>query len=175
MRVVPIDLTELPPNLRAAHEYWLTLKGDRIAPTWQEFELLEIPPAALPTTMVIDIADPLENSRFRFWGSKMTDIHGVEMTGKCPYDLTPPELSKQLYEDHSLVVNEVREIAHNYSFEASAGYIHSHSVIRLPVSNDGAHVTQIVVVVDYSPEALEMITRNRGKMVRIISAPDSNG
>jgi len=43
----------------------------------------------------------------------------------------------------------------------SGGYVHSHSLIRLPLSDDGDTVTQILIVIDYLPKALSLIHDDR--------------
>lgn len=39
--------------------------------------------------------------------------------------------------------------------------MHSHSLIRLPLSDDGDTVTQILIVIDYLPKALSLIHDDR--------------
>ena len=41
--------------------------------------------------------------------------------------------------------------------------MHSHSLVRLPLSDDGENVTQILIVIDYSPKALSLIHDDREK------------
>jgi hypothetical protein len=163
MRVAKVDIKDLPSGLRAAHAYWESLKNKNVGPAWKEFELIELPAKLLPTTMVIDIHEPLEYSLFRYWGSMLTEIHGVEMTSKCPYDLGSPQFGRQLLADHREIVEKKVPMAWHYSFLTVGGYVHSHSMVRLPLSNDGKNVHYIVVVVDYSPEALQLMKLGREK------------
>lgn len=156
-----IKIEGLPSGLMAAHEYWVSLKGDRVAPSWKDFELLGLPLHLVPTTLVIDIKDPVSDSIYRFWGSKMTEIHGADMTKGSPYNLQPEGFGQQVYKDHCVVIEKKIPTAGHYSFFAHGGYIHSHSLLRLPLSDDGDRITQLVVVIDYSPEALELIKADR--------------
>lgn len=162
MHSTKLEIEDLPSGLKAVHGYWLTLKGDRMAPSWKDVDLFELPLHLVPTTLVIDIRTPIIKSVFRFWGSKMTAVHGVDMTAKTPYGLKPKELGLQLREDHLEIVEKKCATAGYYSFFASGGYVHSHSLVRLPLSDDGENVTQILVVIDYSPEALALIRDDRG-------------
>ena len=90
---VNIALDELSGDLADALAYWRSLGGDDCVCTWQMFDLMKIPSRVIPTTMVIDIFDDIENNVFRYWGSGMTRIHGKDMTGKSPYQVPPLEFS----------------------------------------------------------------------------------
>jgi len=169
MRIVNVGIDDLSSSLKTVHAYWDVLRNGRIAPSWSEFDLIKLPLDLLPTTMVVDIREPLENSIFRFWGSKLTEIHGEDMTSRHPYDLTPPAFGKQLLADHRQVIEARIPMGWHYSFLAAGGYMHSHGLIRLPLSNDNEHINHIVVVVDYSREALELIRLGREKHQQTVS------
>ncbi len=173
MRIVNIGIGDLSSGLKSVHDYWNGLRNGRMAPTWAEFELVRIPSSLLPTTLVIDIHEPLEKSVFRYWGSKMTEIHGEDMTSKHPHDLSPPGFGDQVLADHRKIVEKKIPMAWHYSFLAAGGYMHSHSVIRLPLSADGTNVTHIVVAIDYSREALDLIRQGREKYAEAVgTAPE---
>ena len=57
------------------------------------------------------------------------------------------------------------------SFLAAGGYMHSHSLIRLPLSNDGKNVHHIIVVVDYSDEAKQLMKLGREKFDEVVTQP----
>jgi len=145
------------------YEYWIALKGDRMMPTWKDVDLCDLPLHLISTTLVIDIGTPIAESIYRFWGSKMTTIHGRDMTADCPYNIEPKDMGQQLYEDHCAIAEKKSATAGHYSFFASGGYVHSHSLVRLPLSDDGENVTQILIVIDYSPKALSLIHDDREK------------
>ena len=169
MRLATVDIRDLPSGLRSVHEYWDKLRGTAFAPPWSAIELMHFPAPLLPTTMVVDVHTPLEKSIFRYWGSRLTEIHGMEMTSRHPYDLTPPEFGRQLLVDHREIVEKKIPLAWHYSFLAAGGYVHSHSLIRLPLSDDGEAVNHIVVVVDYSAEALALMKLGREKFAEAVS------
>jgi len=168
MRVATVDIKELPSALRSVHEYWNRLRGKRFAPSWSETELVLFPAPLLPTTMIVDVHEPLEKSVFRYWGSRLTEIHGMEMTSRHPYDLMPPEFGRQLLADHRAIVEKKVPLAWHYSFLAAGGFVHSHSLVRLPLSDNGKDVNHIIVVVDYSTEALELMKRSREKFAEVV-------
>jgi hypothetical protein len=100
----------------------------------------------------------------------MTEIHGEDMTSRHPHDLSPPGFGDQVLADHRKVVEQKTPLAWHYSFLAAGGYMHSHSLVRLPLSNDGETVTQIVVAIDYSREALDLIREGREKYAEAVGA-----
>lgn len=171
MRIAHVDLKDLPSGLKAVHEYWEGLRNQQFAPPWSAIDLVRFPANLLPTTMVVDIHNPVENSIFRYWGSKLSEIHGCDMTSLSPYTLTPVEFGQQLLEDHKEIIEKKIPMAWHYSFLAAGGYIHSHSLLRLPLSNDGKNVHQIIVVVDYSEEAKRLIKLGREKFDEVITQP----
>ncbi len=168
MRVAKVGVDELPSGLKCVHDYWNALRGERLAPSWPEIDLVKLPPELLPTAMVMDVHDPLEESIFRYWGSKLTEIHGADMTSRHPYDLSPPEFGRQVLEDHRAVIEKRAAMGWHYSFLAAGGYMHSHSVVRLPLSMDNETVSHIIVVVDYSREALDLIRKTKQSFAEAI-------
>ncbi|MCK5777448.1 MAG: hypothetical protein KAH11_01580 [Rhodospirillales bacterium] len=83
------------------------------------------------------------------------------MTNKCPYSLRPQDLADQLLTDHTKVVNSKKPLCGHYIFETFDHYKLTHSMIRLPLSNDGMTVTNIVIATDYSQTSLQMINKFR--------------
>ncbi len=166
-----VKLCDLPSDLAGIMAYWTELCAGRDAPVWRDVDLLQIPPRLLPMTMVIDILQPLEKSVFRFWGSELTRIHGVEMTGKHPYDLKPPAFGQRLLIDHQAIVDDKCASARHYSFMTTHGYVHSHTALRVPIMNDGENVSQVIVVIDFSPEALSRIRNTGDTYDKLYSGP----
>jgi len=153
MKQSDLSVDNLPVGLHNVLVYWQGLGGEDPGCSWNSFDLLSIPAYLLPTTMVIDVFPDMDQNRYRFWGSRMTAIHGRDMTGLSPYAIHPPELSQALRRRHEKTMHEGKPSADIFQFEQSSGIIHRHFSLRLPLSNDGQAVHQIVVVVDLSAEA----------------------
>ncbi len=150
-----VNLEELTPALHATYSYWQSLFDIGIGPPWRAFNLAKLPSSVIPTTMVVDVHEPMTDNRYRFWGSGLTGIHGREMTGKCPYDLQPKEFGEHLFIGHKKFIEKAAPEAVLYEIFGVQGYKHSHMVLRAPLSNDGKNVTQMLICADYSEEALE--------------------
>ncbi|HCS68832.1 MAG TPA: hypothetical protein DIW51_02555 [Rhodospirillaceae bacterium] len=136
--------------LRDVLEYWRGLGGETLACSWAQFDLLAMPHHLIPSTMVVNIGATMKDNRFRYWGSKMTEVRGSDRTGKSPYDITPKEVGQSFYDSHSDIIKNPRWTAHHYKISWASEVERVHSVLRLPLSEDGKTVSQIVIVADFS-------------------------
>ncbi len=148
MKETNLALDQLPEGLQAVYDYWRGLGGEELRCGWKQFDLSAIPSGLMPSTMVVDIGPAMEDNRFRFWGSQMTLIHGSDMTGKSPYELEPGEMAEAVFRQHWKLIKERVPSASIFEFVKATGMAHSHRVLRLPLSDDGENVSQIVIVVD---------------------------
>lgn len=114
----------------------------------------QLPPPVLPTTLVIDVFDDMERNRFRYWGSRMTLIHGSDMTGKSPYDMSPRDFARDLRDQHREIRDTREAIAYELEFAHERGFLQQHTVLRVPLSDDGHSISHIVGVVWYSLESM---------------------
>ncbi len=161
MKPIAIDLEDLPPDLTAVHAYWQKLRGAAFAPSWRQFDLMELPPGLLPTTAVCDIAEDMSKTTFRYWGSGLTLVQGRDMTGGCMGDMQPPAHGRNIIAAHEWVVENRRPNAGGHGRDELGAVARVQVVLRLPLSSDGETVDKTVVCVDYSEEARRMIERSR--------------
>ena len=150
-----LSLSELEEPLTLVLDHWRARGGEDLACSWKLFEIQKLPPQVLPTTLVIDTYDDMSKNRFRYWGSRMTDIHGEDMTGKCPYDMSPRDFAEDLREQHREIRDGRKATADVLGFNHERGFIQAHSILRLPLSNDGKTVSQIVGVIWFTDETLK--------------------
>jgi len=153
-------MDKLASPLAELHRYWHGLASGDGLPSWQDFDLSLVPPTVLPSTMVIDIAPKIEHSVFRFWGSRMTDVHGADHTGKCPYDLQPPALGARILVDHRKICETNKPNAAVYGYTSAKGFQQLQYTLHLPLSDDGERITQIIAAIDFDARIIrEMKTR----------------
>jgi len=153
-----LSFEDLPPTLQSAVEYWRALKGKRIGPTWREVDMLQLPLELLSTTVVVDCFDDLDGINFcyRFYGSGLRNIHDIELTGKTPDDVPVPVLARfiknefrQVYETQTPVFSAY----HCDVFHDSGDFL---NVVRLPLSDDGIRVSNILGVTHYRKNDLAL-------------------
>lgn len=160
-----LSLADLEEPLTSVLAYWRARGGETLGCAWTSFHLHELPPKALPTTMVLDMFDDMALNRYRFWGSQMTEIHGTDMTGKSPYNLTPKDFAEDLRGQHQRIRAEGRAGAQLVGFRHERGFDHMHTVLRLPLSNDGNRVDHLVMVAWFTPKALEIARVEGGRAI----------
>jgi hypothetical protein len=146
MKETDLAFDDLPKGLRAVYDYWRGLGGEELRCSWKQFDLSAIPSGFVPSTTVVDIGPTMEDNRFRFWGSQMTLIYGSDMTGKLPYELEPRDMAGAVFKNHFKVIEARAPSASIFEFVKASGTVHSHRILRLPLSDDGESVSQIVVV-----------------------------
>jgi hypothetical protein len=150
----------LAPPLADVLNHWRARGGEDLACPWSKFQMHLLPPQVLPTTLVIDVFDDMERNRYRFWGSRMTVIHGKDMTGRSPYDLSPPDFAEDLRIQHREICETRAAGADLLGFQHERGFTQSHTILRLPLADDGRSVSHIVGVIWYSPETLKRLEQN---------------
>lgn len=149
-RDIPLD--RMPDILCRVLDYWRSKGGERLICSWNDFELIDLPAELLPTVLVIDVHPDMDENRYRYWGSRMSVVHGRDMTGLCPYDIDPPGMGELLRRLHAIMMAEKGAKAARFQFVRASGAVHHHYSLKLPLSDDGERVTQIVAVIDMSED-----------------------
>lgn len=163
---VDISLSSLPENLDAVFGYWKSLADcEQTRPRWSDFDLLRVPPALLPTTMVYDVQDPFIESKYRYWGSGMTDIYGKDYTGLTISSLSPISVRERLANALALVCQSKVPNAHTPHFTNNFGKTEHQCILRLPIFDKPGVVTKIVTLIDSSPEAMKAFQEVIGEMI----------
>lgn len=138
------------PVYERCYAYWLRLKGDRWAPAWREWDWSEISMELIPFFIVVDVTyDPLQFV-YRFWGTANTRMHGIDMTRKSTAEIRSPATALATFDQYARVTESRQAVGEPYTMQ-SADYNNPHTrlALRMPMSNDGKRVDQIVSFVDW--------------------------
>ena len=143
-------------HCRTVYDYWNDLRGDRFAPTWQEFDLWRLHPAVIPFTHVADVRQAPFDIVYRFWGTGMTEVLGYDRTGKsltsAPMGYLDEDRRRHALADYQEVV--ATRAPKPFLWDAASARRDRLRLIvpgqRLPLSDDGARVTQVVTTIDFS-------------------------
>lgn len=163
---VDISLSSLPENLDAALNYWKSVDdGEQTRPRWDDFDLLQVPPTLLPTTMVYDIQDPVIESKYRYWGTGMTVLYGKDYTGQTISCLSPVSVRERLANALALVCQQKAPNAHTPHFTDNFGNTEHQCILRLPIFDLPGVVTKVVTLIDSSPEAMKTAQEVIGDMI----------
>lgn len=163
---VEVPLSSLPVNLDAALNYWKSLvDGEQTRPRWIDFDLLRVPLALLPTTMVYDIQDPVIESKYRYWGTGMTALYSKDYTGQTISSLSPISVRERLANALAIVCEQKVPNAHTPHFTNNFGNTEHQCILRLPIFDKPGVVTKIVTFIDSSPEAMKAFQEVIGEMI----------
>ncbi len=136
-------------------DHWRALKGEKFAPSWQQVELAALPPQLIPYVRIVDVVDDGAAFRYRFWGTGLADILGVELTSE---EMVQPSLwPKGTGLDECLKVVSsgvplgfIRRVT---ASEADRPFRPLEvSGLRLPLSSDGRLVDHILSICDFGPD-----------------------
>lgn len=138
------------PSISTFLEYWKSLRGDRFAPAWKEFDLFALSTESISRVIIVDVSHAPLRIDYRFWGTANVKVKGFDMTGKS-LDAYPPNRGAMAKEKYRRLVTEKRPIAfkdtlvHPDSHQISGGERapFDQIVIRVPLSNDGALVDYV--------------------------------
>ncbi len=141
---------EMPPDMVMAFAHWEKAKAGRWAPGFRDFDLIGLPAQLLPATLVADYHGEADRFVFRFFGTKVANVHGVDLTGRSPTDAPSPELGLFVEEEYRRVLAEKKPEFLTYGFERPGGAVDLQTVLRLPLSDDGVTVSAIVSIIRFS-------------------------
>lgn len=144
-----LPFEEMPENFQAVYTYWNALRADRFAPTWKEFEMIKIPSELLPSTLVKDIERNPLAFRYRYYGSHFVRLWEKEMTGKTTDELDSVVLAKAVRGVLETFIEQKKPTFSMLQFTALSGSRRLSLHLRLPISDDGTDVTNIVTVIHH--------------------------
>jgi len=137
--VVDPDIVD-QTDLLACYKYWHDLTDGRMAPTWKEFHLYELPPILIPYIFVLDVENDSTEFSFRFWGSGHTYYYGSDYTGKKVGSIEQRWISRVLQEQYLEVVDQRKPLVFKNKHQGIEEPLLS---LQMPLSEDGKTVTHI--------------------------------
>ena len=140
--------SDLPDNLKRVFELWHALPKEPELPLSSNFSLEQIPSKLLPWSVLADVVQSPLDFRFRFWGTERSSLIGAEMTGKCLSEITSVVMRKGNWNEYENVCRHREAVICRTPIVAKSGVTSTRLSIRLPLSNDGVHVSQIYSVID---------------------------
>lgn len=141
-----IGFDDLPEPLHDGLEYWLSLKGDRLAPSWQEFDLLGLSPTVIPYVTVVDRVVPLARSVYRFWGTGHVDAKGIDRTGKTLGE-HPQGRAEEVLDEYGKVLERGVPVAFRRRIQLPEPRpMLTQMSLRMPLSSNGRTIDRFVSV-----------------------------
>jgi len=136
------------------YAYWNDLRGDRFAPRWDEFHLIELPAPLIPFLYVVDVLHDPFDLRFRFWGTGLTTVFKRDHTGQSlsntDLGIISEERRIRIMDDNRAVVDRRAPFPFLWDTRTAGRSRMAAPAIRLPLSDDGEAVTNIVCGFDFT-------------------------
>ncbi len=145
------------PDYQVCYEYWLSLKGDRWAPAWNEWQWMELPANLIPYFIVIDVSyDPLDFV-YRFWGTAYNTMHGMDFTHKSIREIRNPTTAENVLKKYLDVTNSRQAIGSLDTLQTGQyDAEHTQTTLRMPMSNTGDRVDHVVTFADWRKDHNEI-------------------
>ncbi|MBT6095296.1 MAG: PAS domain-containing protein [Rhodospirillaceae bacterium] len=141
-----LAISDLPDELRDLLFYWHEIRHERLAPAWQDFDMMKIPAQHLPLTMVKDVEKEPHAYRYRFYGTGFVRLNSKDLTGKTTDDIAMPTFAQALRVslDDFVKQDEPRfyEVKFLHRYHDHVGQ----HLFRLPLSDDGATINRVVAI-----------------------------
>ena len=137
-------------DMRTCLSYRERLRGARFAPAWHEFDWDQVPTHCISDFTVVDVVPPPLDFVYRFWGTHLAEGQKQELTGQSAHNLRPTEEADIICRQYREVVDSrqpvfFRSAVFGWSRLELAGI-----ALRMPFSNDGEQVTNIVSLTDFN-------------------------
>jgi len=154
IQTLEIEFSKLiNPNFTTLMDLWTGLCGDRFAPMWRDVDLSRFPGNIIPFITVVDVSDSNEPFSYRFWGTGHTRVKGVDLTGKSPLSMFPKVVADLIVQEFTLVRNNKTPMSFVHDIRPQSDEASRiQETLRLPLSNDGQNVTNILSLADWQTD-----------------------
>jgi hypothetical protein len=132
------------PDLLRVRAYWERKRQGGFAPRRADIDPADLVDS-LPRIMLADVLPEPLDFRYRLSGTAISNVHGKELTGKSPRDLTPAAYATLIYDHYCEAVRRREPLLHLIVLDSEQ---RSRSYVRLllPLSEDGTTVTMLMAV-----------------------------
>lgn len=137
------------PGLVKVHGYWDRVRDGRIAPPLREFRLEVLPPEVIPCMAVVDFLGPPLDFYYRFFGSRMVEIAGQELTGRRYYADKITGYGFVNAEIFPIMIERRAPVCSRTLWVSVKGLEITTTTVRLPLSEDGSAITGGVTANDF--------------------------
>lgn len=129
--------------------YWEGLRGDRIAPSWSEIELIEMPARVLPYLTVVDVCPVPLDFIYSFYGTGHMSLKARDLTGHSIRDARPSENGPIVFDQYRRVVEARKPMAFVRKFtDTGSDQDLTQVTLRLPLSSDNENIQWIMSLSD---------------------------
>jgi len=134
-------------NLQEFYSYWNQRRGDRIAPSWSEIELIEFPARVLPYLTVVEVHRAPLDFVYTFYGTGHLVLKGRDLTGLSASLNLPEELAAVIFNQYETTLERAAPTAFRREIsdaDPEVAGIPTLMDLRLPLSADGKDIHWIM-------------------------------
>lgn len=135
--------------------YWDDKRGEKFAPSLREFQLMDLPPPIIPYMTVIDFLGPDLDFFYRFFGTRMVEIVGRELTGKSLMADGVLEYGVLNARAFPIMIEERNPLCTRTKWVSQKELEFDTVTIRLPLSDNGNDVTGGVMALQFADRSAE--------------------
>jgi hypothetical protein len=137
-----MDIADLDvPGLLKARDYWDDVRAGKVGPPRNKFRLEALPNDVIPCMAVVDFTGPPLDYHYRFFGTRMVDIAGQELTGRRYYADNIKGYGFVNAELFPIMIEKRKPICSRTQWVSVRGVDITTTTVRLPLSEDGQTVT----------------------------------
>jgi len=151
-------------DLAGVYEYWLGKQAGRLAPSWADINLMDLPSTVIPRICVVDVTPDKRDFIYRFWGTAITGIHHYDLSGKSIRLLKPADYADTIYQQYQSVYDTREPKGFLTEIPLGSGLFTYYATVRMPLSSDGHDVDSILSAEDYGDNR-DQIRINLEKLV----------
>ncbi len=144
------DLESVPTPFKDIYEYWKTQKNSGFAPKWANFHLDKLPFSLLPWVVVVDVETDPPDYLYRYWGTSRANLIGRDMTGFRASEIANAFIRSCNIQEYETVCQEKAALLCVTPTVKESGLQATFQSIRLPLSDDGTHVTKIISAMNHT-------------------------
>ena len=137
------------PSLTAVYEYWNDVRGEKFAPSLKEFKLEALPPAFIPRMTIVDFEGPPFDYLYRFFGTEVVRVAGMELTGKRYYADMIEGFGFANAQIFPTIIETRQPIAARTVWLSVKSLHYVTKTLRMPLSADGETVTGGVTIYQF--------------------------
>lgn len=147
----PIAVDELSmPGFPEFLAYWQGLCGKRLAPSWNDVELIDLPAKLVPYVTMVDVTPDGSDFVYRFIGTGHMATKARDYTARSVRSIRPGQMADAIYEQYRQTVKAAKPMAFVRTIRGfSEDHTLSQTTIRLPLSDKGIDVNGIMSLSDW--------------------------
>ena len=150
-------------DIQTVNDYWEKKRTGRVAPSWKDLNLMDLPPKVIPRVMVADVFSNPNDLRVRFWGTLLATAYNREITNKRLAEIKPQGCFFVFVDP----VDEMRKtmVPHILALECETvnNSINDITIYQAPLSDNGEDMNGILTVMDFgnSLNAVKELHKNK--------------